>query len=670
MNCLFSYCRRILCLYLLFPVGYVFAATPKWTTPTAEELTMTEQKGAPNAELVYLDREEITDDREETFTFYNRIKLLSDKRKDRAKVELRYFVQANGKGTAIASFSGRTIHADGTVLLMTEEPTEEVVFQGPDSKTIKRTYKLPAPEAGSILEYRYTFRLDQHVEAPSWNIQTEFFTRKGHWEWLTGDQRLTQNAKGEQSRSIDSVRWTSLLPNGVHVMRKSNEGNGRQNELVVDVVDIPPVPKEERMPPTSSFAYNVRFYYSYSTQEGFWRDAGVRWSDAENHFIGPGPGVKLAVAKMLNAGDTPEQKLRKFYAAVMLLDNTSTEREQGVPHRPQVGQVPLKSADEVLAAGRGSNDQLNSLFIAMARSAGITAYVMRVSDRDRSIFNPTDMTMSQLTDNITIARVDGKELFLDPGTRFCPFGHLGWRHANAKGLRQNSGQPEFATALFEPVGANQAQRVANLELDEQGVATGTIKLTYVGTAGIFWRQLEAAKGDVAFREQVQKNLKAVLPAGMDINILSIDKLKEYEEPLVVMADVKGALGTNDGTRIEVKTDIFQAGREQSFKPEVREEPVYFNLGGTIVDAIRINFPASISVASPPVKNVETYQNAVSYELSTESTSTSVTIRRNFALGRLSYTLSEYPELRSFYTKVNSEDHALIVLKRPAAAGGD
>ncbi|NYF78912.1 DUF3857 domain-containing protein [Granulicella arctica] len=667
MKRLFRFCLPV-SLYLLIALSGVHAQ--KWTQPTPEELSMTEQKGAPEGDAVYLYHEEVTDDNEATFSYYNRIKILKDKGLKLAEIKLYSTERTDGMGTSVRSFSARTIHADGTVIPMTQPATDEIVAQAKDWKRIRKIYKLPQPTVGSILEYRYTFELHNHLESPIWDVQRDLYTRKTHYVWAVANRKITSKVKGELGRTVDQISWSPLLPSGVDVKRTDRWDGQLRTAFVLDAADIPAIPIEENMPPPSSFAYKVRFYYSAeSSKEAFWKEFGAHWSEAQNHFIGPGPGVKAAVSKLLAPGDTPEQKLKKLYAAAMELDNTSVARDQGAPEPQVAGDVQPKSTDDVLAARRGNNDQINSLFIAMARAAGIKAYAMRVSNRDEYIFTPTHLTLAQLDDDITIVNLDGKEIFLDPGTRFCPFGHLGWRHSLASGLRQTEAKTEIASTPSEPFAAHQIQRVANLNMDEHGQVTGTVKLTFIGTAAIHWRQDEAVKGEQAVRDSVKELLKKQLPEGMNAEVTSIAKANEYEEPLTIMADVKGMIGTSEEARISLKADIFQAQSEQIFKPETREQPIYFDVSEVVLDAIRINLPPSITVASLPTREAEKLQNGASYDLSTESNATSVTIRRNYVLGRIFYPVSDYPEVRSFYSKMSAKDQESIVLLSSAVGAG-
>jgi hypothetical protein len=74
------------------------------------------------------------------------------------------------------------------------------------------------------------------------------------------------------------------------------------------------------------------------------------------------------------------------------------------------------------------------------------------------------------------------------------------------------------------------------------------------------------------------------------------------------------------------------------------------------------------VASLPEKTSQKLEGGGSYEISFESTATSITIRRSYALAKLDYPVSDYPGLRVFYAHIASKDQDSIVLKRAADAG--
>ena len=59
-----------------------------WQQPTPEELKMTSEPGAPNADAIYLYREDVTDNKLHMEAVYVRLKILRDEGKKYADVEL------------------------------------------------------------------------------------------------------------------------------------------------------------------------------------------------------------------------------------------------------------------------------------------------------------------------------------------------------------------------------------------------------------------------------------------------------------------------------------------------------------------------------------------------------------------------------------------------------
>jgi hypothetical protein len=671
---------RFLCLSIPVIWGSITAHAQKWqwTPPTPDELSMTDQSGAPGAAAVVLYHEEVTDDNKGTYVFYNRIKILKQEATDAATIKLRSIAPASGYGADVVDFSGRTIHPDGTVFPITEPPQKETL-QLPDRRVIEETYKLPQPEVGSILEYRYTIQLERHFEAPTWTLQRKYYVRRAHFEWHPLEVRIYEY-EGSDARPRDAmylgnntapgdiISYAMRLPPGVELKRVKSEDGISQQAFELDANDIPALPQEESMPPASSFAYSVRFFFMHDTatqehwRDRYWKEAGERWSNEQNHFDEPGSSLKRAVAGLIAPPDTPEEKLRKLYAAVMKLDNLSVDRDTGKLEAKQALPVTAQSADDVLDAGRGTNDQINSVFVSMVRAAGLTANVMRVSNRDESIFNPDYLTLGQFDDDITVVELDGKEVYLDPGTRFCPFGHLGWRHAATDGIRQTKSGTEITQTPQEPVDAGQIQRVANLTTDAEGRAVGTIKLSYLGTSAIDWRQVGAVYGETEMQKRIKEQLEKTLPAQMEVEITSIGPMADFEEPLVMVAILKGPVGLVDGTQIRASADLFEARSTPRFQPTTRELPVYLRGREFVRDAIRINFPESVHVVSIPANLNLDLKEAGGYQLSAESTATSVTIRRNYAIGRIDYSVPDYKIVQAFFTKMSAKDQEPIVLQ--------
>jgi hypothetical protein len=667
-------CQLTLCSSLLAVLSLAspFAHADKWTAPTKEELAMTSQPEVPGAPAVYLYREETTDDELHMYSIYVRLKVLTERGKEYSNIELPYSSNENGSGISVTQIEGRTIHPDGTIIPFTGKPYDKSIEKTRGFKYMAKVFTLPDVEVGSIIEYRYDRRMGDHFfRAPEWYPQSDLYTRKAYYRWRPTDKQLISN--DDRGQLTSNIAWTPILPVGTTLKhtRLPATQMGHDGQLVFELAmqDIPPAPDEEYMPPISSFTYRVLFYYSpYRTREEFWSSEGKHWSKLSDKFIGPGPRVRSTINEIAAPADTQDQKLRKIYAAIMQMENTNFTREHSSIEEKAQGLGEIHTTDDILEHKRGSAKQLTELFVAMARAAGMKAYLATVTSRDHRIFLEAFPNLSQLDDYIAIVNVDGKEQYFDPGSRFCPYKHLAWKHTLASGMRQtdDSGSVIFQTPnesyLFSRV-----QRVANLTMDEQGTTTGTVKITFTGSPALQWRQSSLIGDATSFEQELRVDTEGVLPNGMDVKVASIDKLQDYEQPLTVVFDVKGAIGSSTGKRLLIPGDIFESNSKPAFPHEKREIPVYFSYPYVAQDAMRVNFPASFHVESLPAAEKNQFQNFAVYAMSSESTPTSVTVRRDYSLGEILFMPKEYTELRTFYSKMETKNQESIVLTTAAAS---
>ncbi|HLI77704.1 MAG TPA: DUF3857 domain-containing protein, partial [Acidobacteriaceae bacterium] len=158
--------------------------------PTAEELSMTSLPGYPGAPAVILFREEITKDDLHSVLHYDRLKILTEEGKKYANVELGYVSITGGNGgfgsdMTLEDITGRTIHPDGTIIPFTGKPYLKVLEKANGYKVQQKVFTLPDVEVGSIIEYRYYTRIDDHFFGqPQWLIQDDLYVKEAHFLWF------------------------------------------------------------------------------------------------------------------------------------------------------------------------------------------------------------------------------------------------------------------------------------------------------------------------------------------------------------------------------------------------------------------------------------------------------------------------------------------------------
>jgi hypothetical protein len=643
--------------------------------PTPAELAMKDLPGYPNAAAVVLYREEITRDDLHVVQRYNRIKILTEEGKKYANVELQ-FVTLTDVGEndfsdykTVGEIAGRTIHADGTVIPFTGKPYRKVVEKGQGIKFQAQVFTLPDAEVGSIIEYRYATRYDDNAfESPDWYIQGDLYLKAAHYEWYPTTKLLVDS----KERPINSISWFPVLPPGAKIVHADLPGrsfDGTTSQVYkLDVNDVPPTVIEEFQPPVKSFTYRVLFNFTaLRTAAEYWKSEGKDWSKRVNDFAGPNDALRSATAQVIAGAATDDEKLRRIYAAVMAVENTRFTREHDKREDKAEGDR-VKTAADVFTHQRGTPSQLTELFVGMARAAGMKAYAMYVPDRTAELFTPLWLSFQQFDDLIAIVNVGGKDLYLDPGCRYAPYGHLAWQHTYVQGIRQTDGGTDFGETNGDSYKDNRTARVANLTIEETGGMSGTIDMTFAGAAALSWRQT-ALRGDAeSLNHALQESMEAMLPKSLEVKVGKISNLEEYEKPLLVSYAVKGTMGSTAGKRLLLPVDLFLAQESATFPHEKREQPVYFHYAQTLQDAVRVKFGAGFQVEAVPPAEKFNLAGQEAYDLNVTASGQSVTTYRNYVHGELVVPTKDYDALRKFYAQFESKDQESVVLK--AAAGGE
>jgi hypothetical protein len=630
-----------------------------WTQPTPDELKMTSDPKAPNAEAVYLNREEIVDDKLHFHRIYARIKILTEKGKDDySDVDIPYEAGASN----IEAVEGRTIHADGTIVPFTGKPFSKELVKTGDVKIMQKVFSMPDVQVGSILEYRYELRYeDNYAIPPDWLVQQRIYVHQAHYHFVSVDLSAhdfqISDAFGHTS-PVNRILYYRFLPEGANI-REGLDG------FDVTASDIPALPDEEYSPPLRSFSYRVKFYYSSAaTGPEYWKDEGKIWSKEVDRFASTSDRIRQAVAQTVAPGDTDDQKLMKIYAAVMQVENTRFTRERSAAENKAEG-LKVKTAADIWDQKRGSDDEIAWLFIAMARAAGLKAYGMAVPERDQNLLNQYVLDWDQLEDQIAIVNVDGKDVFFDPGQRYCEYGQLHWMHTGLVGMRQTDHGPEMAQTPNPGYKDNAVNRMAELTLGPDGTVKGIIRITMSGEEALRWRQAVLRTDEQAAKKEYEEELQERVPPGVLVKMNHFLGLTDSSSSLMAVVDVSGNMGTATGHRVFLPSAFFQASVKAPFAAEKRESPVDLHYPFISVDRVTVTLPAGFGVQGLPSNTEIPYPQNAAYQGKYSAANGALALERVVAVANPLYKTTEYPQLRDFYGKMNAQDQQQVVLEKQA-----
>jgi hypothetical protein len=619
------------------------------------ELKITSLPSQPGAAAYILAHEENDDDQLHFHSVYMRIKVLTEAGREHANVELPY----NDRKFDIASIHARTIHADGTVIPFEGKPFEKVIAKGKELRYKVKTFTMPDVQVGSIIEYRYELRYgDEMLYAPHWTLQQDMYQQHVHYSFKPWNREVSLS----HGRVGSGYAWTWFTPN------KEEPVKGR-DKIEITLENVAPFVEDEYMPPADVLKYYVFFYYqSAKSSDEFWKDEGKFWSKEVDHFANKSDALSSALGSIIAPADTREQKVRKIYAFVMTLENTTYLPERSAQEQKALGLKESKTAVDVLRQKSGDRDEITRLFIGLVRAAGIPAYAMRVTARDSSYFVAQVMDFNQLDYDIAIVEPDGKEVFLDPGTRFCPYGLLYWKYASARGLRQNAdgktSLSESATSVYKDA---QIQRLLNLKVGADGQAEGLLRIGYLGQEAVR-RRLRAVRTDAVGRaKQLEDEIRAWFPDDAEISLTNQPQW-ESDQMLYAEFKIKTPLLSSAGKRLLLPAHAMVFNRPERFPHAERKYPIYFEYPYSELDEIHIQLAGMFQVeALPPPTQL--HLDYAGYATTYSQANHELVITRQLVMGGNIFPVTRYQELRDFYQKARTSDQQQILLKAATHASG-
>ena len=652
-------------LPLLLVLASPVLLSAQFQKPTDEELKMTADPKAPGAAAVYLNVEEIANDNLNFQSFYARIKVLSEKGKELATVEVPYL----RSDSTITDIKARTIHADGTIIPLEGKPQDLLIAKTTTKEgnlqVNRKVFTLPSVEVGSILEYKYLIQGKENTStSPRWEIQRHYFVHKAHYSFtpfkafLPGIMNLTNSyMEDAHQRVINTLIWWPKLPEGVTVIK---DAAGRYS---VDITDVPPAPDEEYMPPIQSVLYKVFFYYkAASSALGFWIDDGKLWSKDVDQFAKPSKSLNEAISGLIAPGDSDLDKAKKLYKAVQALDNTDYSRKKSESELKQLKLKSAKHADDTWTQKSGSSEEIAMLYLAMLRSVGLTAYAYQVVDRERGLFDISYFTFNQFNDTLVVLIIDGKEIILDPGEKMCPFQTLSWRHSSAGGIMQSAKNNSIATSPDQFYANNKTLRLGDVTLDGHGAFTGSFRFIMTGQQALRWRQAALRNDLDEVKKQFDHSLGSIFPEGVEARIDHFTGLNDPDVSLIAFVNAKGSIGAATSRRLLLPAFFFETrGMTPFVAQEKRTQPVDMRYGDMVTDEVTYHLPAGFTVEGAPKDDKIVWPQHANFIIKTVPAPGQITIARALASGFTFAKPEEYNDLRGFYQKVAAADQQQLVL---------
>ena len=645
--------RRLLPLVLLLCALPSSAQKEDWLPVTQQDLRLNAAPGIAGAPAIQLYYANYIDDQEQAEFFYRRIKVLNDKGMSYADVEIPV-----PPDCSVSGLKARTIRPDGKVVDFTGKPFKKLLLKQRGLKILALTFTMPEVSVNSIIEYKYRLNIPGIYLDNFWTIQHELYTVKESFRMKPFGGMLDGFEKGHQVAVL-----TSRMPANVKPRQK---GDGYELELE----NMPPFESEGYMPPEDDYKPQIRFFYGgkeMSSADKFWQEAGREWNDEAERFIGRRREIADEAARVLAGETDPVRKLRKLYSRAQEIRNLSYERERTEQEEKRENLKPNQSAADVLAHGYGHREDVDRFFIALARAAGFEASVLRVSNRQEHFFDRGVLSRRQLDWEVALVTEGGQNYFLDPGTRFCPFGFVRWMNTSTLALKLDRNGGTFIKVPAAGYDKAMVRRAAEMTLDPAGSLKGTITVRFEGGEALE-RRLEALDTDDAGRkENLETEAQDWLPSGAKLRLTGVEGWQGSEEPLIATFAVElPSYAVVAGKRLLAPAYVFDSKEMAAFQHAERKFPVYFPYAFGEADTVAIKIPPGETVESLPPQQSGSLSYAT-YLNTTESDGTRLVTHRVLQVNGIFFRVDTYPQVREFFLKVQAGDEQRAVLRSSEVA---
>jgi len=668
----------------------VAAGAKEWPPISQEEMDMKDCPKQPGAPAIYLLREETSDNRNGESKFFWRLKILTAAGRDRANIEIPYF---KGK-TIVRDLEARVIPPAGPPREFTGQVFEKTAMRVRGLRMNVKTIALPDVEVGSIIDYRY--RLVPGTDSSSgpsedilealvlqmgpgkpregsigkgmklvslpietWDIQEDLFTRKAKFVYIPSNYMglladILFNGPG-------SLMWITQRMPGIHPASK----DGR---LELEVENIPAFEAEEFMAPEESerMAVNILYFDSdLKDQSEYWKLECQNWQKAVEGFMGNTNKLAPEAQKSIGTVADPTEKLKKLYERAQGIRNLSYEKDLTSKQKNAQKIKDNQKAADVIERNYGFRSDITRSFVALARAAGFTAEVARVSTRDDKLFRKLYYSFTaQIDSEVALVKLGDRELLFDPATPFCPFGLIHWSRSNTTAVRFTDTPPGFFTTPVYPPDMALTQREVILAADAQGGLTGTVKVTYTGHEALVRRLEHIQDDDTEKRKSLEEELSGILPMGTSVEMKQLDNIDNNNSELIVQFEVSipGVI-TSAGDRMLLPASPLLGTNQHPFRHGQRKYPIYFPYPFREFNDIVITLPEGMTMETRPTPR-KSEQEFAQYSLVCAAEGPQkIHVQRDLVIQKSYFHPGQYAALKAFYDLVRASDEEQVVLVR-------
>jgi hypothetical protein len=276
----------------------------------------------------------------------------------------------------------------------------------------------------------------------------------------------------------------------------------------------------------------------------------------------------------------------------------------------------------------------------------------------------------RLDTNVVVVKLNGKDVFFDPGSAFVPFGMLPWSETGVTGLKLDKDGGTWVQTTLPASSESRIQRKAELQLNETGELEGKVVVSYTGLEASTRRVEERFADDAEHKKFLEDEVKEAVPVACDVELTNQPDWKSSSAPLVAEYTLKvSGWVSGAGRRALFPVGLFGAPEKHLFDHADRVHPIYFEFPFQRSDDVSIDLPLGWQISAVPEPQ-KIDAKAIVYTLEAKNEKGALHLNRVLNVDIMVLPRENYETLRKIFQVVRTVDEQQATLMPGATKAGN
>ncbi|MCE1248196.1 MAG: DUF3857 domain-containing protein [Firmicutes bacterium] len=373
--------------------------------------------------------------------------------------------------------------------------------------------------------------------------------------------------------------------------------------------------------------------------------------------INPGPEVEKQTKEITaNLTDNKDKVLA-------ILKNLSAKKTMDLGF--DADRFLIFTSDELLKAEVMGRGDLQLLFIAMLKAAGINAYPALIADQKYGDINSDIASPYQFGNVVAAVELNGKTCYIDAADpispNFAPY-------AGKQGRKVLVLKPGGAKLAETPVTSsddNLEEITVNAELSADGSLGARMQLVEKGAKRAFWDSIMGLLSQPGQRNAMFARLVQIISDDAQLLGSEITPSEKEDRIDIDLSFMSESYPTVSGKFWIVKLPTIPVGKKFPFieKPvSERKYPVLMAALGKERKTVNLTLPSNVTVKSLP-ENVKLTNSVGSLSIDCKQEGNKIIYVYQLELTKMTIPVSEYKQLKDLYETAGKKADEIILLEK-------